>query len=485
MVRSFALSIALLFAVFAVLSSQDTLAQDILPDTLPDIVDTAIAAGSFSTLVAAVQAAGLEDTLRSEGPFTVFAPTDDAFAALPEGTLDSLLLPENLDQLVSILTYHVVPGKLMAADVVGMTSIDTVNGQPLTVTVMNGSVMIDDANVTQTDIETSNGVIHIIDAVVLPEEEEDRDYTNVFFLELSEGLNMVSLPLEPAEPHTARSFAQAVEATVVIRYNTETGRFEAFTPPMEGNGFPIEGGQGYIINRMTSGVVTFVGAAWVNQPPAQAAPPAAKLNSAWAFAVTGKLDLTSSYSGLVDSSQVYNVTARNLRTGSVATDPVMKNGSFAAVFADLNRNPVVQAGDNLEIVIKDASGKIVSGPVVGQIGNGDISRAFTNHILRFGYIAPEKSMLLQNYPNPFNPETWIPYQLSERSDVNIRIYNSSGTLVRILALGHKEAGIYSSKSEAAYWDGMTQSGELAANGVYFYTMQAGSFASIRKMIVLK
>jgi hypothetical protein len=312
---------------------------------------------------------------------------------------------------------------------------------------------------------------------VLPEEEEERDFTNVFFLELPEGLNMVSLPLEPAEPYTARSFAQAVEATVVIRYNTETGRFEAFTPLMEGDGFAIEGGQGYIINRMTSGVVTFVGAAWVNQPPAQAAPPVTKLNSSWAFAVTGKLDLTS--------SQVYNVTARNLRTGSVATNPVMQNGSFAAVFADLNRDPVVQAGDNLEIVIKDASGKIVSGPFVGQIGNGDISRAFTNHILRFGYIAPEKSMLLQNYPNPFNPETWIPYQLSERSDVNIRIYNSSGTLVRLLALGHKEAGIYSSKSEAAYWDGITQSGELAASGVYFYTMQAGQFVSTRKMIVLK
>ncbi len=94
-------------------------------------------------------------------------------------------------------------------------------------------------------------------------------------------------------------------------------------------------------------------------------------------------------------------------------------------------------------------------------------------------------MLLQNYPNPFNPEIWIPCQLSERSDVNIRVYNSSGTLVRLLALGLKEAGIYSSKSEAAYWDGMTESGELAANGVYFYTMQAGPFVSTRKMIVLK
>ena len=455
------------------------------PEPLPDIVDTAIAAGSFNTLVAAVQAAGLEDTLRGEGPFTVFVPADDAFAGLPEGTLDSLLIPENLDQLTSILTYHVVPGKLMAADVVGMTSIDTVNGQPLTVTVMNGNVMIDGANVILTDIEASNGVIHVIDAVVLPEEEEDRDFTNVFFLELSEGLNMVSLPLEPAEPYTARSFAQAVEATVVIRYNTEKRKFEGFTPLMEGDGFAIEGGQGYIVNRMTTGIVTFVGAAWSNQLPVKAAPPVEKIGSAWAFAVTGKLDSASSSSGLEESLQAYTVTVRNLRTGSAAADSVTQNGSFAAVFADLNRNPVVQTGDNLEIVIRDASGKIVSGPVLAQIGNGDIRKAFKDRILRFGYIIPEKSTLLQNYPNPFNPETWIPYQLSESSDVNIRIYDSLGTLVKTLAFGYKEAGIYSSKSEAAYWDGMTESGELAASGVYFYTMQAGPFVSTYKMILMK
>jgi uncharacterized surface protein with fasciclin (FAS1) repeats len=183
------------------------------PEPLVDIVDTAIAAGSFDTLVAAVQAAGLEDTLRSEGPFTVFAPTDDAFAALPEGTLESLLMPENLDQLTSILTYHVVSGELMAADVVTMNSIATVNGQSLTVTVADGQVMIDNANIIQTDIETSNGVIHVIDAVVIPEEENVKDYDNVYFVELYAGLNMISLPLEPAEPYTARSFAEYLDAT--------------------------------------------------------------------------------------------------------------------------------------------------------------------------------------------------------------------------------------------------------------------------------
>ena len=120
-------------------------------------------------MVAAVEAAGLVETLKGPGPFTVFAPTDDAFAKLPAGTLDDLLKPENKNQLVDILTYHVVPGKVLAADVVGLRSAKTVNGQSLRISVMGGAVMVDNANVVQTDIETSNGVIHVIDAVVLPQ----------------------------------------------------------------------------------------------------------------------------------------------------------------------------------------------------------------------------------------------------------------------------------------------------------------------------
>ncbi len=134
-----------------------------------DIVDVAASNGNFNTLVAAVQAAGLEDTLRGEGPFTVFAPTDAAFAALPDGTVESLLMPENKDQLVSILTYHVLPGAVMAADVVGAeTTVETVNGQAVTVDGTGDGVTINDANVTATDIEASNGVIHVIDSVLLP-----------------------------------------------------------------------------------------------------------------------------------------------------------------------------------------------------------------------------------------------------------------------------------------------------------------------------
>lgn len=133
-----------------------------------DIVDIAAGSHDFTTLVAAVKAAGLVDTLKSDGPFTVFAPTNEAFAKLPEGTVESLLKPENRDQLVSILTYHVVAGKVLASDVIKLDKAATVQGQMATVTVSNVGVMIDNANVVKTDIEASNGVIHVIDTVILP-----------------------------------------------------------------------------------------------------------------------------------------------------------------------------------------------------------------------------------------------------------------------------------------------------------------------------
>jgi uncharacterized surface protein with fasciclin (FAS1) repeats len=134
-----------------------------------DIVDTAVAAGSFQTLAKALQAADLVDTLKGPGPFTVFAPTDEAFAKLPAGTLDYLLKPENKDKLRAILTYHVVAGKVMSAKVVTLSSYKTVNGQELKITTMGSNVMVNNAHVVKADIPASNGVIHIIDTVLLPD----------------------------------------------------------------------------------------------------------------------------------------------------------------------------------------------------------------------------------------------------------------------------------------------------------------------------
>jgi len=145
---------------------------EVVEVTQKNIVETAVEAGTFTTLVAAVQAAGLAETLSGPGPFTVFAPTDEAFAKLPEGTVESLLADP--EALAGILTYHVVAGKVMAADVVTLTEAETVQGGVLTIDASNG-VMVNDATVTATDIETSNGVIHVIDTVLLPTVEAEPE----------------------------------------------------------------------------------------------------------------------------------------------------------------------------------------------------------------------------------------------------------------------------------------------------------------------
>ncbi len=157
MLRCFALASAVLVSLATTVQAGEK-----------DVVDTAVAASDFNTLVAAVKAAGLVETLKGDGPFTVFAPTDAAFEKLPEGTVASLLKPENKDKLIAVLTYHVVPGKVLAADVVKVTSADTVQGSKVKVKVDGGSVSINQAKVVKTDILCSNGVIHVIDSVLLP-----------------------------------------------------------------------------------------------------------------------------------------------------------------------------------------------------------------------------------------------------------------------------------------------------------------------------
>lgn len=303
------------------------------------------------------------------------------------------------------------------------------------------------------------------------------DFSNTFFLTLEKGLNMISLPLKPVMPITAQGLMSEMGATTVIKYDTEGRRFVGLTAADSGRDFAIEGGQGYIVNVMQSKIVPFVGAAWTNEPPVAAAPPTEFRSSSWAFVVSG--DLTDHQGG--DCT----VTVRNLRTGAVSTDSTA-TGRFSAVFADLNRNPVVKAGDKVEIVIKDSTGRIVSGPIVRHIDELDVRKAFTDVLVRFGHVIPKKSVLLQNYPNPFNPETWIPYELTTALPVTVSIYNTDGQRVRTLVLGNKDAGIYASRDRAVYWDGRNEAGEFVASGVYFYTLQAGEeFRATRKMVILK
>lgn len=167
LIRSVALGISIALGSTAAIAGHHE--EKKMEKSQPTIVDIAASDDRFSTLVAAVKAADLVDTLNSSGPFTVFAPTNDAFAALPEGTLDTLLKPENKGKLTDILTYHVVSGEVPASAVVSLESAETVQGDTVDIKVSDGTVMIDGAKVVITDIKASNGIIHVIDAVILPE----------------------------------------------------------------------------------------------------------------------------------------------------------------------------------------------------------------------------------------------------------------------------------------------------------------------------
>ena len=309
----------------------------------------------------------------------------------------------------------------------------------------------------------------------------EEDFSNVFFGSLAEGLNMISLPLKPPKPFTARSLAEEINATVVIQLDEKSRRFVGFTPDAPDDGFPIEGGKGYIVNMPEARQVAFVGAAWTNQPSVEAAPSQSIFGrSAWALVVNGKLPSLTTNRLNTDG---YLVTVRNTRTNAIATD-VVRQGYFAAAFADMSRNNVVSVGDRLEVTVIDTSGEIASEPIVITVTPSTISQAFVPITLT-NVGKPNQNRLLQNYPNPFNPETWMPYQLTDESVVTIHIYDSQGHRVRTLDLGLSEAGFYRSRARAAYWDGRNSAGESVASGVYFYQILAGDFSATRRMLILK
>jgi hypothetical protein len=299
-----------------------------------------------------------------------------------------------------------------------------------------------------------------------------------FSMMLDKGLNMISLPLMPEEAFTAQSFAMALNATVVIKLDATSQKFIGFTAGEGGDGFAIEGGKGYIVNTPEGGSVTFTGMAWDNQPVA-AAPGINPFRDAWAFVVSGSLQNADPHTN-------YTLVAKNLRTGAIATEPISTAKTrSAAVWADLNRNSVIEAGDRLEVTVLDDSGNIVSGPFTHTVDIADIRQAYLRLSLVVGDVHPEQTRLAQNFPNPFNPETWMPFQLSESSFASIQIYSASGHLVRTLDLGMKPAGFYMTRSTAAYWDGRNGAGEHVASGVYYYTLKTDDFAATRKMLISK
>ena len=304
--------------------------------------------------------------------------------------------------------------------------------------------------------------------------------THRFELELAAGLNMISLPLMPAEPYTASSFVTAIGATVVIQLDTARSQFVGFTADQVGDGFAIEGGQGYIVNVPGGGMVTFEGTAWDNTMEDAAAAPGVQLPSTgWAFVVSG--DLLETEAGVS-----YTVVAKNQRTGEVATRQVSSEDTvFNTVWADLSRKRVIEAGDTLEVTLIDEWDNIVSGPFTHQVELQDLRNAYLSLPLTVGDVHPASTLLGQNFPNPFNPETWIPYQLEKSGDVVLQIYSTTGSVVRTIDLGFKPQGFYYTRSTAAYWDGRNNMGEQVASGVYFYSLQTSDFSATRKMLILK
>ena len=342
------------------------------------------------------------------------------------------------------------------------------------------------ANILAAGVATVNCPVVSVEAMEMPpveppvEPEPTVEPTHMFEMALASGLNMISLPLMPAESYTASSFADMIGATVVIQLDTAMQQFVGFTADQEGDGFAIEGGKGYIVNVPGGGMVTFTGTAWGNTVEDAAAAPSVQLPStAWAFVVSG--DLLETEAGVS-----YTVVARNHRTGEVATRLISsEHKEFNAVWADLTRQSVIEAGDTLEVTLIDQWDNIVSGPFTHKVGIEDLRNAYLSLALTVGDVHPAETILGQNFPNPFNPETWIPYQLEKSADVSLQIYDTSGRIVRTIDLGFKSQGFYMTRSTAAYWDGRNNMGEQVASGVYFYSLQTPDFSATRKMLILK
>ena len=328
--------------------------------------------------------------------------------------------------------------------------------------------------------------------IARPTTEAVSDYFgNVFNITLAKGLNMISVPLAPPTPMSAKSLAGLTGATTVITLDAARQEFVGWTPDAPDDGFPIEGGQGYIVNVPATRQFAFVGSQWTNETENAAAAPSISVETfqeqeAWAFVVSGHLQGRPAFDG-------YQVIVRNLRTNSTITTSV-RGDYFAAATADLARRSVVRVGDVIEVRVIGPDRNVESHTLTYKVTPEDLANAVMS--IRLDSIGqPKLTRLLQNFPNPFNPETWIPYQLETSADVTLQIYDTSGGIVRTLDLGFKPQGFYMTRSTAAYWDGRNNMGEQVASGVYFYHLSTGrsglsvphrsDYSATRRMLILK
>ena len=411
--------------------------------------------------------------LLGPGEFSV----DDFFFAIPEPPPADFVMPDAQYRAISILASSPLDenGNLIPADGDGTLAsftFEVVAAKQSTVALVN--VNLSNINEAPLGVIGQDNEFTLSELTINPSAESSFDIT------LESGLNMISIPLMPTEPYTAKSLAEMLGATVVIKLDTEKQSFVGYSAAVEGDGFDIDGSSGYIVNTPNGGMATFTGTAWTMQT--EEAPAAPKINTAqgaWAFVITS--NIASKQAG-----KTYTMLAKNLRTGVVTTQKLASDKNHvSAVWANLNRKSVMQVNDKVEFTLIDENGTIVSGPFQRTITATDISKAYLSVQMRVGDVRPKDTILAQNFPNPFNPETWIPYQLSRAANVTIQIYDVSGSTVRTLNLGHKAIGSYMTTSTAAYWDGKNTAGEPVSSGIYFYSLQTKHFSATRRMVILK
>ena len=312
-------------------------------------------------------------------------------------------------------------------------------------------------------------------------------------ISLLRGVNMIGLPLKPDVSYTAKSLSQhlasnsdnlnddsAVDVTWVIRYPSSNKKFEAYVWSLDQthDGFEIQGGRGYIVHVSSGRDVVFEGGPWSGVLNPISAPSSVIFSNTWAFVVSGNLT-----SQIVSSDEGYRLQATNLTTGKQLAEFESIGHSFRLPLVDLNRQDLVVEGDLVAVKLIDSNGRRRANSRF-QVGQKELATAHRWLELESNPV-PDLTRLLQNYPNPFNPETWIPYQLSQDSEVKIWIYDVGGQLVRSMEVGFQEAGIYSSRVKAIYWDGKNQDGEPVSSGVYFYILEMGTESQTKQMVILK
>ena len=277
---------------------------------------------------------------------------------------------------------------------------------------------------------------------------------------------MISPPVKTDTVMTAESLARQLEAIMVVRLDPDTKQFIPYIPGVfEGSNFMVDGAMGVIVNVPQDKSVTFTGTAWSNAPAA----PSTNTNPVWAFTV------------LVEGqplNQKHFVVQNLSRNVNYSTSLDHSSQMGIASIVGASQQAIIGRGDLIQIQLDNQRWRY-------RVKDQDLANAYVHLELTAALKVPEQTLLLQNYPNPFNPETWLPFELSQDTEVSISIYDTQGQLIRKLELGFILAGKYVGADRAIYWDGKTKTGETVASGTYFYQIEAGEYTQTQKMVILK